>query len=64
MRTNSPNRVSLWRQLKQRFAESRRSVRVYHELMGLSDRCLRDIGLNRATVADLSHSQPYLLHRL
>lgn len=64
MRTNSLNRVSLWRQLKQRFAETRRSSRVYHELMGLSDRCLRDIGLSRAGVADLAHSQPYLLHRL
>lgn len=64
MRTNSLDHVPFWRQLTKRFAETRHSDRLHHELMGLSDRYLQDIGLSRAGATDLYYSQPYLLHRL
>jgi uncharacterized protein YjiS (DUF1127 family) len=36
-----------WNQMKQQFSEWRRRARSRHELYGLSDQTLRDIGVSR-----------------
>ena len=45
--TSRPYRWSRWGQVKHQIAEWRSRVRSRHELMNLSDRTLRDIGLAR-----------------
>ena len=45
--TSRPYRCSRWGQVKHQIAEWRSRVRSRHELMNLSDRTLRDIGLTR-----------------
>ncbi len=44
--------------LKQRLAEWRVNVRSRRELMGLSNRCLQDIGVSRCT-AEFEASKPF-----
>jgi uncharacterized protein YjiS (DUF1127 family) len=48
MNTNPKTTTSTWNQFKTGIVEWRRRARSREELMGLSDRCLRDIGLTRA----------------
>ncbi|MGO9329634.1 MAG: DUF1127 domain-containing protein [Steroidobacteraceae bacterium] len=45
--TVHPRRRFRWNQVKQRFVEWRHRARSRDELMGLSDRCLQDIGMSR-----------------
>jgi uncharacterized protein YjiS (DUF1127 family) len=49
--TNNQTTTSTWDQFKHAFTEWRRRVRSRDELMGLSDRSLRDIGLSRCDAA-------------
>jgi uncharacterized protein YjiS (DUF1127 family) len=42
-----PHRSSRWSQLKTHFGKSQRRAHLRHELMNLSDRTLRDIGVAR-----------------
>lgn len=63
MRTISLDRVPGWRQLKQGFADSCRSARLHHELAGLSDRYLQDIGLDGIAAGHLDYSRLFFLHR-
>jgi uncharacterized protein YjiS (DUF1127 family) len=43
--------TTTWNQFKTSFGEWRRRIRSRDELMGLSDRSLRDIGLSRCDAA-------------
>jgi len=45
--TVHPCRRLRWNQVKQRFVEWRHRARSRNELMGLSNRCLQDIGMSR-----------------
>jgi uncharacterized protein YjiS (DUF1127 family) len=45
-----PYHSSRWSQLKRHFAKWQRRAHSRHELMNLSDRTLRDIGLARCDV--------------
>ena len=45
-----PHHSSRWSQLKRHFAKWQRRAHSRHELMTLSDRTLRDIGLARCNV--------------
>ena len=45
-----PCRSSRWSQLKTHFGKWRRRAHSHHELMSLSDRTLRDIGVARCDV--------------
>ena len=45
-----PYHSSRWSQLKRHFAKWQRRTHSRHELMNLSDRTLRDIGLARCDV--------------
>jgi uncharacterized protein YjiS (DUF1127 family) len=45
--TSRPHRSSPWSQLKRHFRKWRRRAHSRHELMSLSDRALRDIGVAR-----------------
>jgi len=49
------HRVSRWDQVMSRIAEWQRRSRSRHELEGLSDATLRDIGLTRCDVHRESH---------
>jgi len=53
-----PYRWSRWGQVKQQAAEWRSRGRSRHELMNLSDRTLRDIGLARCD-AGFEASKPF-----
>jgi hypothetical protein len=63
VRTIGLARVPGWRQLKAGFAECRRAARLHHEPMGLGERYMQDIGLNRAAAYHPRHSQPFWLRR-
>jgi len=58
--TSRPYRWSRWGQVKHQIAEWRSRVRSRHELMNLSDRTLRDIGLTRCD-AGFEASKPFWL---
>ncbi len=44
-----PHRGLRWSEMTQRLVEWRHRARSRNELMGLSDRCLQDIGMSRCT---------------
>jgi uncharacterized protein YjiS (DUF1127 family) len=44
-----PQRRLRWSEVKQHLVEWRHRARSRKELMGLSDRCLQDIGMSRCT---------------
>jgi uncharacterized protein YjiS (DUF1127 family) len=48
--TVHPGRRLCWNQVKQQLVEWQHRARSRNELMGLSDRCLQDIGMSRCTV--------------
>ncbi len=52
-----PHRGLRWSEVTQRLVEWRHRARSRNELMGLSDRCLQDIGMSRCT-ADFEASKP------
>jgi uncharacterized protein YjiS (DUF1127 family) len=54
------HRSSRWAQVKHQVAEWRSRVRSRHELLNLSDRTLRDIGLTRCD-AGFEASKPFWL---
>lgn len=56
--TSRPHRSSCWSQLKRHFGKWRRRAYSRHELMNLSDRTLRDIGLSRCD-AGFEASKPF-----
>ncbi len=58
VRTIHRHRVLRWSRVKQNLAEWHRRARSRNELMGLSDRCLRDIGISRSA-ADFEASKPF-----
>ena len=51
-------RRSRWSEVKQYLVEWRHRARSRNELMGLSDRCLQDIGMSRCT-SDFEASKPF-----
>ncbi len=51
-------RVWRWSPANHRLTEWRRNARTRKELMGLSDRCLQDIGVSRYT-AEFEASKPF-----
>jgi uncharacterized protein YjiS (DUF1127 family) len=53
-----PHRELRWSEVKQRLVEWRHRARSRNELMGLSDRCLQDIGISRCTV-EFEGSKPF-----
>ena len=56
--TPGPHRWSGWCQVKRHFAEWRSRARSRHELMYLSDRTLRDIGVSHCE-AMFEGSKPF-----
>ena len=56
--TSRPYRVLRWSQVKRHLAEWRHRTCSHHELMNLSDRCLRDIGVSRCD-AGFEASKPF-----
>ncbi len=56
--TGRPHRGLHWSEVKQCLVEWRRRARSRRELIGLSDRCLQDIGISRCTV-DFEASKPF-----
>jgi uncharacterized protein YjiS (DUF1127 family) len=53
-----PHRGLRWSEVTQRLVEWRHRARSRNELMGLSDRCLQDIGISRCT-ANFEASKPF-----
>jgi uncharacterized protein YjiS (DUF1127 family) len=56
--TSRPYRFSVWSQVKRHFAEWHLRASLHHELMNLSDRMLRDVGVSRSD-AELEASKPF-----
>jgi uncharacterized protein YjiS (DUF1127 family) len=56
--TVHPGRRLCWNQVKQQLVEWQHRARSRNELMGLSDRCLQDIGMSRCT-SDFEASKPF-----
>ena len=56
--TSRPYRLSRWSQVTRRIAEWRFRARSRNELMNLSDRTLRDIGVSRVD-AEFEASKPF-----
>jgi uncharacterized protein YjiS (DUF1127 family) len=56
--TVQPNRHLRWSKVKQRATQWWHCARSRHELQGLDDKCLRDIGMSRCT-ADFESTKPF-----
>jgi uncharacterized protein YjiS (DUF1127 family) len=56
--TSRPHRFSVWSQVKRHFAEWHLRASLRHELMNLSDRMLRDVGVSRFDI-EVEASKPF-----